>query len=462
LAREICDRYRGHNARRSEERRVSADKKAIPRGRLRRLGKIVGMTTRVGADMLAGGARRLLGEEGDPRLAAARKILETLGELKGAAMKAGQMMALFSDQLPPEARQVVARLFSQAPTLPFEQIAKVVESELGRPPLEIFAEFSQAPFAGASLGQVHVARLKTGEEVAVKVQYPEVGSALQEDLKNAEMVVRALGIGGRLLDRREYFDELRQEVSAELDYRRELKNLEDFRGYLSRWPDLVVPRAYPELCASKVLVLERLAGPTLHEFVRNVDGIAPSERFEVGERLSRAILGPFIYHHAIHGDAHPGNFVVMEGHRLGVLDYGSAKHLSERFWAAYLEGFTAALEGRRVDLPRMLRGGGFVIDLAEARAREVMDTVGEIVGGPLWGPYDFGADTMVRQLMGLKRKYALDFLRVRIPPEGLLFYRAIAGLGHDLRSLKAAGDFRPWLVKAVGEVATPPRPAEPP
>ncbi|HEY3445682.1 MAG TPA: AarF/ABC1/UbiB kinase family protein [Myxococcales bacterium] len=410
------------------------------------------MTTRVGAGMVAGQARKLLGDEGDARLAAARRILETLGELKGAALKVGQTMALISDQLPPEARAIVARLFSQAPTLPYEQIAAAVEAELGKPPEALFSEFSKEPFAGASLGQVHRARLTSGEVVAVKVQYPGVEAALEDDMRNVQVVLKAVGIGGRLLDGREYFEEMRREITLELDYVRELRLLEEFRGYLGRWPDLVVPRAWPQLCSRRVLTLELLEGPTLHEYVKGIDQVGNAERLAVSEQLSRAVLGPFVYHRVIHGDAHPGNFVIMSGGRLGVLDYGSAKHLSEQFWRAYVGGFLAGIENRRLHFPTMLRDAGFSFDLPEAKAAEVFDAVAEIVGEPFWGPYDWSQDTMIPKLIGLKKRYALDFLHVRVPPEALLFYRAIAGLGHNLRSLKSNGDFRQFLREGLAEV----------
>lgn len=424
----------------------------IPRGRLRRLGKIVGMTTRVGADLVAGKARKLLGDEGEVRHEAARRILDTLGELKGAAMKVGQTLALLSDQLPPEAQKIVARLFSQAPTLPYEAIARVIETELGKRPLDLFAEIDETPLAAASLGQVHRARLKTGEEVVVKVQYPDVANALAEDLKNVRAIVQAVGMGSKLLDGRDYFEEMRREVTAELDYRRELALVEEFRSYLARWPDLVVPRTFPQLSTGKVLVLEWLVGPTLHAFVHDMDGVPNDERFAISERLARAVLGPFLYHRVIHGDAHPGNFVVMEGGRLGVLDYGSVKHLSERFWRCYIEGFSSAFEGRKIDYPTILRSGGFTIDLSDERAGELLETIARTVGAPLKGPHDFGRDTMVPRLLQLKRTYSFDLLKIRLPPEALLFYRAVAGLGHNLRSLKASGDFRPFLREALDAV----------
>jgi predicted unusual protein kinase regulating ubiquinone biosynthesis (AarF/ABC1/UbiB family) len=426
---------------------------SIPKGRLRRLGKVVGLTARVGTGLMAGRAKRLLGGDGDPRVEAARKVLETLGELKGAALKVGQALSLASDQLPPEVREVVSRLFSQAPKLPYERIAEVIQQELGAPPEQVFASFEPVPFAAASLGQVHRAQLKSGEDVAVKVQYPGVAAALEQDLQNAESLVRALGVGTSLLDRREYIEEIRREVMLELDYRREQERAEDFRTYFARWPDLVVPRAHPSLCTAKVLVLERLEGPTLHAYAQNAEERPSQERFEVGERLVRAVFGPFLFHRVIHGDAHPGNFIVLDGgRRLGVLDYGSAKSLSEQFWQCYVGAFADAIAGRHPDVYGELLRGGFVFNMPEERARALAQEIAHIVGGPLRGPYDFGQDAMLQELVALKRRSVMDLLRMRPPPEALLFYRAVAGLGHNLRALKAAGDFRPFFARAVGEL----------
>jgi predicted unusual protein kinase regulating ubiquinone biosynthesis (AarF/ABC1/UbiB family) len=431
---------------------------SIPKGRLRRLGKVVGLTARVGTGLMAGRAKRLLGGDGDPRMEAARKVLETLGELKGAALKVGQALSLASDQLPPEVREVVSRLFSQAPKLPYERIAEVIQQELGAPPEQVFAAFEPVPFAAASLGQVHRAQLMSGEDVAVKVQYPGVAAALEQDLQNAESLVRALGVGTSLLDRREYLEEIRREVMLELDYRREQRRAEDFRTYFGRWPDLVVPRAHPSLCTAKVLVLERLEGPTLHAYAQNAQERPSQERFEVGERLVRAVFGPFLFHQVIHGDAHPGNFIVLDGgRRLGVLDYGSAKSLSEQFWRCYVEAFAEALAGQRPDVYGQLVKGGFVFNMPEERARALAQEIAHIVGGPLRGPYDFSQDAMLQELMALKRRSVVDLLRMRPPPEALLFYRAVAGLGHNLRALKAAGDFRPFFEAAMVELGKLPR-----
>src|SRR4051812_4824281 len=186
------------------------DDRRIPRGRLGRLGKMAGMATKVGAGLAADRVKQLFGGTPSSKAAeaAALSVLQTLGTLKGAALKAGQTLSLFANQLPPEARLVLGKLFSQAPTLPYEDIARVIEEELGAPPEALFAEFSKEPLAAASLGQVHAATLKSGERVAVKVQYPGVGDALEDDLRNVGAVLKAVGM---VFDNSAYLEEIRRE-----------------------------------------------------------------------------------------------------------------------------------------------------------------------------------------------------------------------------------------------------------
>src|SRR5437868_5133318 len=161
-----------------------ADDDHVQTGRLRRLSRLAYLTARTTGDLLAQQARRKLGGGGGPDLRkAAERILGTLGELKGAALKLGQALAMDPDALPAEARSIVARLLSQAPQrMQFEQVVEVVRGELGRGPDELFARFDREPIAAASLGQVHAARLQDGREVVLKVQYPGVDQALESDL----------------------------------------------------------------------------------------------------------------------------------------------------------------------------------------------------------------------------------------------------------------------------------------
>lgn len=436
---------------------MSTPNDKLPRGRLTRLGKVVGLTARVGGGLVASGVKRALGGEGDAKVEAARKVLETLGQMKGAALKVGQTLSLGAGHLPPEVREIVAQLFSQAPAMDYAQIAAVVADELGDEPEALFASFEREPFAAASLGQVHRAVTKSGEPVAVKVQYPDVAGALDDDLRNVGTLVRSVGLS-RLVDGDAYYAEVRRELEAELDYRRELALVEEFRGYLARWPELRVPRTYPELSSTRVLVLERFEGPTLHEYTKTIAGIPAAERFRIAMQLTRAVYGPFILHRVIHGDTHPGNFVVLADGSLGVLDFGSIKRFSEGFWRCYCESIAGGLAGGDIDLVSLMREGGFHISLPDERAQELLDAIAHIVGRPLLGPYDFGHDTIVEELRGLALKRATELLRVRPPPEGILFYRAVAGITHDLRALRAAGDFRPFFAELLGELGIEPPP----
>lgn len=422
---------------------------SIPRGRLKRLTRLAGLATQVGAGLASERVKRLLGQEPEGHAAVATKVLETLGSLKGVALKAGQTLSLFSSHLPPEARAVLGRLFSQAPRLPYAQIATVLEQELGAPPSAVFAEISEEPFAAASLGQVHAARLRTGEAVAVKVQYPGVAEALEDDLRNLSSLLSAVGVGGALMDTREYAEELRREVAGELDYRRELVHLERYRGLLARWPDLVVPRAFTKLCTGRVLVLERLEGPTLHELAQRVDSLPEAERFLRAEQLVRAVLGPWLRHRVMHADTHPGNYLALQGGRLGVLDFGSVKEGSEPFWRCTLEGTRALLEGASIDWVAAHERAGFVFNLPRPRAQELLERIATIAMPLLREPYDYSKDTVLEQLKELKLRYPLDMIRIRPPAESLLVGRALAGVQQNLRALHVRGDFRPFFREAL-------------
>lgn len=423
-----------------------SENSGIPRGRLQRLGKLASLGAKVSSDLVRAKSRELLGGDGDPRVEAARRLLSTLGEMKGAALKLGQTISLGSDSLPPEVRQVVSRMFSQAPTLPFPEIRAQLERELRRPLHEAFAAIEESPFAGASIGQVHRAKLHDGTDVAVKVQYPEVAGALEEDLKNAAIVVKTLKLGGSLLDGEEYFDELRRELLLELDYRREARLLEEFRGYYARYPLLVVPKVHPEVSAERVLVTDRLDGVTLDKWVQREPEASEERRFALAMRLVEAVVGPFFHDHVIYADTHPGNFLVLPDGRVGVVDFGSVKRLSDGFWGCYHEAFVEGLHrGGHPDLPGLLRRGGFRLSLPDAEAKEVADEIATIVGKPLQGPWDFGDDGMVRELYELKGRRMLQLAKMRPPPEAILFYRAFAGLAYNLRQLRAKGDFRPFF-----------------
>jgi predicted unusual protein kinase regulating ubiquinone biosynthesis (AarF/ABC1/UbiB family) len=327
----------------------------------------------------------------------------------------------------------------------------VLRSELGREPDQLFAEFEREPLAAASLGQVHAARLADGREVVVKVQYPGVEKALENDLANASTLVRGFALTGQALDGRPYYDELRSSLLRELDYQQEAAQADAYRVAAQRYPELVVPEVVKDRSARRVLCLDRLHGKLLVDFM---ESDAPeSERFRVGRLMVFAIWGPFYAARLVHADPHPGNFLVLPDGRLGVLDFGATKLLSERFASVYRAFLDENAAGRaHPDVGPMLKKAGFrFLGDDEEDAFEFCQKIADIVQRPIQSEtYDFSSEPLFSEVRRTFRSDARLGLTIKPPAEALLFYRSAAGLAQDLRLLKARGPFRAVLKEIQG------------
>ncbi|KFE71087.1 ABC1 kinase family protein [Hyalangium minutum] len=418
------------------------DDKLPPQGRLTRLRKLAGLSAQLGTEVLKSGARRLAGQESELlSKGMAEKLVATLGDLKGAAMKFGQAVSMDPDLLTPEVRKVLARLQNQAPAMGYDTVARVIREELGAPPEALFREFDRQPLAAASLGQVHRAVLEDGRPVAVKVQYPGVGDSLQGDLDNLGMVVKTVSKTSKIMDGTSYFQELREEFLLELDYLREARLCQGFARSISRLPDLKVPDVIPERTAQRVLTLELLEGQTLKDWV--VTAPPPEERFRVSRQLIRAIYGPFFCAGEIHADPHPGNFMVLKDGRLGLMDFGSIKSFSPGFVSANRRLFLQAVQLQPMDILGLSREVGFTIELPEAEAEELIHEILRIAGRSMRSSaYDFTTCEVSRDLKRHFAKNAARFLKIRPPPEAVMFFRSTGGLAQNLRLIGAQGDFR--------------------
>jgi len=415
-----------------------------PSSRLARLRKLAGLGAQLGGDALARGVRRLTGS--DPSSlsrGAAEKLVETLGDLKGAAMKLGQVASMDPDLFPPEVRAVLARLQNEAPPMPFARVAAVLEEELGGSPEELFAEFSREPMAAASLGQVHRARLRDGRDVVVKIQYPGIDQALKSDIDNLGLVVKTMALTHRALDGRQYFHELAEELSHELDYSREGRLAREFARASAALPDVVVPEIVDERTSTRVLTMQHIPGQTLKTFLTSEP--ANAQRLRVSGLLIRAIHGSFLVDGTVHADPHPGNFMVMPDGRLGVLDFGSVKRFSREFFEGHRDVFRLVLEQKPIDVLALVRRVGFTVELPDDEARPLLEEMIHLAGRALrTDDYDYAHDTMAPDSRKLFARHAAQFLKIRPPAEGVMFIRAFGGLQQNLRLLGARGDFRPF------------------
>jgi predicted unusual protein kinase regulating ubiquinone biosynthesis (AarF/ABC1/UbiB family) len=252
-------------------------------------------------------------------------IAKTLGELKGAVMKVGQMVSIASDVLPSELADALRALQREAPPMSYEVIAEQVERELGLPPERLFRRFDPAPFAAASIGQVHRAVLDDGREVVCKVQYPGVDEAIDSDLAHLRLALRAsmLAISRSALNAA--FAELRTRLHEELDYCIEADNVRLFGDFhRSRHSFVVIPEVVGERSSQRVLTLTYAGGDTLNDVATRY---SRAERDRIGEHLLQIVASQVFEFGVIHGDPHPGNFAFHPDGTLVVYDFGCIKTL---------------------------------------------------------------------------------------------------------------------------------------
>jgi len=331
----------------------------LPSGRFGRLARIWRMTAALSASWLGAKVRRLFaGRAGRARIddaqraAAAKRIAETMGSMKGAFMKLGQMMSFISDAVPEQLRTQLAQLQSDAPPMEFALVRDVVERELGKPLERAFAHFDEAPLAAASIGQVHRARLPTGEEVVVKVQYPGVADAIRADLANAALLQQMMRALYPAHDPKPVIEELRARIFEEFDYANELANLEEFGRLYADHPFIVIPKAYPSHSAAQVLTLEYVAGRRFQDVLAD----PPERRSRYAEIIYRFVFGTIMRHRLFNGDPHPGNYLFQDD-RVVFLDFGCVKRFPPdmaRTWAnlvaAHFTGDRAAFRAHLVAL----------------------------------------------------------------------------------------------------------------
>lgn len=430
--------------------------KHVQTGRLARLGRIAMLGPRAGVAL----ARGALDPSGSAAAHLGETLFETLGEMKAGSLKFGQIIAQVADSLPDAAKLRLGALFSQAPRMEISALRQVLEQDLGAPIESRFASFDPEPFAAASLGQVHAARLADGTELAVKVQYPGVAEALLHDMDLLRGLSRTFTAGGLLFDPAEYFHALRETTLGELDYQAEIERLESVRQAVSPWPDLVVPRVHATLCGPRVLTLERLVGPTLHDAIEqgaSLDGpLGGDQRERLGLQLVRAVLGPLCTEGVLNADAHPGNFVLLSGERLGLLDFGAVAPVSDPLRLGFcrlvgkLSDSRLPLSPSSADiLQKAYQEAGLRLTLDTRRAQDYLLALSRILAPLFRGPHDFGVDPILLRVGKLKQERPIDTLSVRFDPQMMPLPRAMLGLHHGLLRLKVTLDLRPLWAELV-------------
>jgi len=362
--------------------------RSIPRSRLGRSAR-VGMLAGVGGVRFAGAKAANLvrsKDKSDARMdqlavESADKLVETLGRMKGAAMKMGQLASFVdTDYLPDEYRELfqdkLGKLRTSAPAMPWQKVRKVLIEEYEDPYEELFAEIETEAFAAASIGQVHRATLPDGRRVAVKIQYPGVDAAIRADLSNAGMILRFAKALAPGLDSKAVAAELKERVLEELDYEYEAQNQRTFSRAYRGHPFIYVPDVVTRLSRNRVLVTEYVEGTSFDE-IKQLDADARS-RF--GEVVFRFYLGSIFQLQHFNADAHPGNYLLLGDGRVAFLDFGMTKRLDMEQIELEVEAVRARMSGDPELVRQKLHELGFVKNPQRIEAERLMEHV-DAVGG---------------------------------------------------------------------------------
>jgi predicted unusual protein kinase regulating ubiquinone biosynthesis (AarF/ABC1/UbiB family) len=318
--------------------------------------------------------------------------------LRGAAMKAGQTLANFPDIMPREFVETLDALHASAPPMHWSLLKEMVHNELGDDPDSLFASFDKQAFAAASLGQVHRAVLKSGQEAAVKIQYPGIARTIREDFRNLNLFMLPGRLGRNWDNVKEQFDDIRMRLERETDYQREAATQQKARSLFREEDGIVVPRVFTELSTPRVLTMERLDGLHLDAFLAT--NPPQHVRNEFGRKLTRAFYRLLFAGRLLYADPHPGNYLFMEDGRLGLLDFGFMLELDETLWELFRKIDRALTTGRREDrLAAMKEWSWISDDPADAERLRVTDEFADWCWrSRYWGgEYDFGDEQDFRR-----------------------------------------------------------------
>ncbi|MEM9610564.1 MAG: AarF/ABC1/UbiB kinase family protein [Actinomycetota bacterium] len=412
---------------------------------------LAGVGARTGGDLALTRARQVFASaerkvelDEEFQLRTAESVRDTLGGMKGAMMKIGQLASFLDQGLPEPVRLALAELQTSAPPMAPELVAEQIERELGGPPDELFAEWDPVPIASASIGQVHRAMTRDGRAVAVKVQYPGVDDAIEADLRAADWIFGGLGTAFPGLETEAIVDELRERLVEELDYVQEAQNQRFFAEAYAGHPYIHIPEVVPELSTRRVLTSELVDGVDF----ATARTWSQEERDRAAETIYRFAFGSLYQLRAFNGDPHPGNYLFHPGGRVTFLDFGLVKH----FEPSEVEVFEALIETMVLerDIPafrRVLRDAGLLRESERFSDEAVEDYFAHFYDFVLYDgdeytiTPEFASDT-VRRMFRADEEHVELTKSANVPPSFVIIQRINLGLYAIFGDLHATGPWR--------------------
>jgi predicted unusual protein kinase regulating ubiquinone biosynthesis (AarF/ABC1/UbiB family) len=414
------------------QRRLLALSARLPTSSLGRLGRTALAALRGGRVARLGRGKAMLGVDD------LTAFVSSVGQLKGMAMKAGQLVSYLDLPLPQDVRVALTALQTHSPPMPFERVVAIVKEELGRNAAPLLARMEPTAVAAASIGQVHRAILPDGTEVAVKVQVPEVESAIAADFRSAAAATSFVGVLVPGASVKAVVREARRAVLDECDYDREARYQERFARLYESHPTLTVPEVFRRYSSRRVLTTAFARGLSFDAFLATSP--PQPDRDRVGVALFEFYLGSLFRHALFNWDPHPGNYIVQPDGRIAMLDHGSAREFDRGFVRKLAELALAVHADDRDALERVF------LDLGMIRSGDSsqLDTARNLVRafhGPMLRDevlaFQLGTLAPFRSFVSTKR----EILRLQIPGEMLFVFRIRFGLMSVLARLGARANW---------------------
>ena len=403
-------------------------------GRIRRYARVTSTMTGLAARMAG---ERYLGMQID-RSKHAADLREALGGLKGPIMKVAQILSTIPDALPPEYAEELASLQADAPAMGWLFTRRRMAAELGPDWQQKLQSFTREAVSAASLGQVHKAVDLDGNELAMKLQYPDMASAIDADLRQLRLVFQLYERYDSAISTSDIYDELSERLREELDYRREAANLQLYRHMLADEDSVRLPEYRADLSSDRLMTMSWLNGTRIMPFLES----EPSQevRNQIARNMFRVWYVPFYFYGVIHGDPHLGNYSLDRDNRINLMDFGSIRLFRPSFVGGVIDLYRALRDSDPDLAVHAYESWGF--HGLDKEAIEVLNMWAGFIYSPLLEDkvrpiQELRNGTAGRELAGKVHGELKRIGGIRPPREFVLMDRAAVGLGSVFMHLGA-------------------------
>jgi predicted unusual protein kinase regulating ubiquinone biosynthesis (AarF/ABC1/UbiB family) len=372
-----------------------------------------------------------------------KRIADRLSEMRGAAMKVGQLISMDSGHLiPPQLSELLARLRENAHAMPMLQLAEVLERNWGSGWESRFSRFHFTPMAAASIGQVHQANLKVGQRLAIKVQYPGIGRSIDSDVENVGILLKLFNLLPDEFDTGLLLSEAKKQLHLEADYRHEARALGTFQKQLEGDDRVMIPAVVDELTTTEVLAMEYLDGDP----IESLAGMPQALRNRSAELLLEIALKEVFDWGMVQTDPNFSNYLFCpDSERIQLLDFGATRFYESDLRNGLIQLLSACIDGDEADITRAAEVVGYLGDGDPENYRHFVIQLLHAVSEPIRShtEYDFANSDLPQRMSEIVLEMRLKNRFNRLPPMDVLFlHRKLGGLYLLFSRLKAKIDVR--------------------